>query len=131
MTQARILEEAARPAKGPLGLVLTGGGARGAYQVGVLKWLARKYPHLETPILTGVSAGAINAATLAQLFERLGERIAQRDHGVADAHHAVGPGAAVAEGRFLAVRLEPAGAGLAAEVAHQPAVAIARDADSG
>jgi NTE family protein len=48
-----------------LGLVLTGGGARGAYQVGVLKWIARNYPGIEVPILTGVSAGAVNAATLA------------------------------------------------------------------
>ena len=48
-----------------LGLVLTGGGARGAYQVGVLKWIARNYPGIEVPIITGVSAGAVNAAKLA------------------------------------------------------------------
>jgi NTE family protein len=48
-----------------LGLVLTGGGARGAYQVGVLKWIARNYPNIEVPILTGVSAGAVNTAKLA------------------------------------------------------------------
>jgi NTE family protein len=48
-----------------LGLVLTGGGARGAYQVGVLKWIARNYPLIEVPILTGVSAGAVNTAKLA------------------------------------------------------------------
>jgi NTE family protein len=48
-----------------LGLVLTGGGARGAYQVGVLKWIARNYPRIEVPILTGVSAGAVNIAKLA------------------------------------------------------------------
>lgn len=45
--------------------MLTGGGARGAYQVGVLHWLARNYPDLQVPILTGVSAGAINAAHVA------------------------------------------------------------------
>lgn len=45
--------------------MLTGGGARGAYQVGVLHWLARNYPELQVPILTGVSAGAINAAHVA------------------------------------------------------------------
>jgi NTE family protein len=45
--------------------VLTGGGARGAYQVGVMQWLARNYPDLKVPILTGVSAGAINAAHVA------------------------------------------------------------------
>jgi len=48
-----------------LGLVLTGGGARGAYQVGVLSWIARHYPDVSVPILTGVSAGAVNAAKLA------------------------------------------------------------------
>ncbi|MBR9989503.1 MAG: patatin-like phospholipase family protein [Gemmatimonadetes bacterium] len=48
-----------------LGLVLTGGGARGAYQVGVLNWIARNYPDIEMPILTGVSAGAVNTAKLA------------------------------------------------------------------
>jgi NTE family protein len=48
-----------------VGLVLTGGGARGAYQVGVLKWIARHYPDLSLPILTGVSAGAVNVAKLA------------------------------------------------------------------
>ena len=48
-----------------LGMVLTGGGARGAYQVGVLAYLARAYPDLNVPILTGVSAGAVNAAHIA------------------------------------------------------------------
>lgn len=46
-------------------LVLSGGGARGAYQVGVLKYIARRRPDAEFPILTGVSAGAINATFLA------------------------------------------------------------------
>ncbi len=48
-----------------LALVLTGGGARAAYQVGVLRALARRFPDLEFPIITGVSAGAINASILA------------------------------------------------------------------
>jgi NTE family protein len=52
--------------RGELALVLTGGGARGAYQVGLLRYLARTYPHLHIPIQTGVSAGAINIALLAQ-----------------------------------------------------------------
>ncbi len=49
-----------------VGLVLTGGGARAAYQVGALAALARLLPG-RTPfrILSGVSAGAINAAFLA------------------------------------------------------------------
>ncbi|HKJ92380.1 MAG TPA: patatin-like phospholipase family protein, partial [Longimicrobiales bacterium] len=48
-----------------LALVLTGGGARGAYQVGLLRCLARHFPDLRIPIITGVSAGAVNAAQLA------------------------------------------------------------------
>lgn len=50
---------------GDLALVLSGGGARGAYQVGFLRALAEHRPGLQIPILTGVSAGAINAAYLA------------------------------------------------------------------
>src|SRR6185436_20774338 len=49
----------------PLAVLLTGGGARGAYQVGVLRGLAALRPDLEIPILTGVSAGGINVACLA------------------------------------------------------------------
>ena len=50
------------------GLVLTGGGARAAYQVGVLKAvrdILGKPARNPFPILCGTSAGAINAATLA------------------------------------------------------------------
>jgi NTE family protein len=50
---------------GSLALVLTGGGARAAYQVGVLRGLARHLPDVEFDIITGVSAGAINALFLA------------------------------------------------------------------
>ncbi len=45
-------------------LVLTGGGARAAYQVGFLRCLARHLPEAELPIITGVSAGGINAVFL-------------------------------------------------------------------
>jgi len=48
-----------------LALVLTGGGARAAYQVGVLRCLARRLPETRLDIITGVSAGAINAVFLA------------------------------------------------------------------
>ena len=48
-----------------LALVLTGGGARAAYQVGVLRGVARHLPDVEFDIITGVSAGAINALFLA------------------------------------------------------------------
>lgn len=51
--------------RGELALVLSGGGARAAYQVGVLKSLAERRPAADFQILTGVSAGAINAAYLA------------------------------------------------------------------
>jgi NTE family protein len=48
-----------------LAIVLFGGGARAAYQVGLLRWLAAHHPELRFPIITGVSAGAINATYLA------------------------------------------------------------------
>lgn len=44
---------------------MTGGGARAAYQVGFLRCVARLFPQLHVPYVTGVSAGAINAALLA------------------------------------------------------------------
>lgn len=48
-----------------LGLVMGGGGARAAYQAGFLRRLAKTFPDLRFPYITGVSAGAINAALLA------------------------------------------------------------------
>lgn len=62
-----------------LGLVLTGGGARGAYQVGVLKWIARNYPDIHMPILTGVSAGAVNIAKLASSPGTFGQAVEELD----------------------------------------------------
>lgn len=49
-----------------VGLVLSGGGARAAYQVGALRALAELVGDARAPfpILTGISAGAINAAAL-------------------------------------------------------------------
>ncbi len=47
-----------------LALTLFGGVARAAYQVGVLRGLGRAHPTLDPSILTGISAGAINAAHL-------------------------------------------------------------------
>jgi NTE family protein len=49
-------------------LILTGGGARAAYQVGVLKAIAEFLPrraHCPFGIICGTSSGALNAATLA------------------------------------------------------------------
>ncbi len=50
-----------------IGLVLTGGGARAAYQVGVLSAIRTIHnrPENPFPILTGTSAGGINAVVLA------------------------------------------------------------------
>jgi NTE family protein len=63
---------AAPTQRGPVGLMLSGGGARAAYQVGVLEAIADirlacgagQAPN-PFPIITGTSAGAINAAALA------------------------------------------------------------------
>ncbi|HKX45608.1 MAG TPA: patatin-like phospholipase family protein, partial [Planctomycetota bacterium] len=65
---------------GELGLVMSGGGARAAYQVGVLRRIAQERPALAPEILTGVSAGAINAAFLAHdsgSFAEAAERLAR------------------------------------------------------
>lgn len=53
------------PKESEIGLVMSGGGALAAYQVGFLRCLARHFPDLHAPIITGISAGAINAAYLA------------------------------------------------------------------
>ncbi|KPZ53940.1 MULTISPECIES: patatin-like phospholipase family protein [unclassified Pseudoalteromonas] len=56
------------PHKPKIALLLTGGGARAAYQVGVLKALAHSMPRtapLPFRIINGTSAGAINSAALA------------------------------------------------------------------
>ena len=58
-----------------LALVLSGGGARAAYQVGVLRILAREFPEAVPDILTGVSAGGINAAFLAARPEPYQQKI--------------------------------------------------------
>jgi len=50
-----------------VGLVLSGGGARAAYQVGAIRALADILPEQRTPfrVVAGLSAGAINSAALA------------------------------------------------------------------
>jgi NTE family protein len=50
-----------------VGLVLSGGGARGAYEVGVLQHVAEHLPDLlsRIEVVTGTSVGAVNAAFLA------------------------------------------------------------------
>ena len=59
-------------------LVLSGGGARAAYQVGVLKAMSQWLP-ANTPcpfaVLVGTSAGALNAAALAARAHSFGEAV--------------------------------------------------------
>lgn len=59
----RLFKPTARPVENAL--VLTGGGTRASYQAGVLQYVAEAFPEARFPILVGVSAGAINAAHLA------------------------------------------------------------------
>jgi NTE family protein len=59
-----------------LALVLAGGGARAAYQVGVLSAIAERRPDLQIPVMTGVSAGAINTAYLAAHQGNFAARVA-------------------------------------------------------
>ena len=59
-------------------LVLTGGGARAAYQVGVLLAVAKLSSNRRQnpfPILCGTSAGAINAASIACLADNFGKAV--------------------------------------------------------
>lgn len=61
-----------------IGLILAGGGARAAYQVGVLKAIAALMPDVNTnpfPIISGTSAGAINATALAVYATRFQEGV--------------------------------------------------------
>src|SRR5262245_9925023 len=61
------------------GLILTGGGARAAYQVGVLKALAEIHPRPEWPfpIIVGTSAGAVAASILAGNVVRWHQSVAE------------------------------------------------------
>ncbi|MFW7381278.1 MAG: patatin-like phospholipase family protein [Oligoflexus sp.] len=65
-----------------LGLVLSGGGARGAYQAGVMKGVAEIWRQSYSeqnpfPIITGVSAGSINACYLASQADRFYDGVSQ------------------------------------------------------
>ncbi|PTQ82630.1 patatin-like phospholipase family protein [Nitrosomonas ureae] len=63
-----------------VGLVLTGGGARAAYQVGVLRAIAELLPDKSRnpfPVICGTSAGAINAASIAVAANNFSEGVAQ------------------------------------------------------
>jgi len=63
-----LTETLTRPGLRPtVGLVLTGGGSRSAYQVGVLLALAEMLPRARNPfqVIVGTSAGAVAASVLA------------------------------------------------------------------
>ena len=62
------------------GLVLPGGGARGAFQVGVLKAVAELLPRGSNnpfPIISGTSAGAVNSVVLASRAQNLRSAVAE------------------------------------------------------
>ncbi len=62
------------------GLVMMGGGARAAYQIGVLKAVAELCPKGQPSpfqIICGTSAGAINAASLATMADDYNHAVAQ------------------------------------------------------
>lgn len=64
-------------------LVLPGGGARGAFQVGVLKAIAELLPKSASnpfSVLSGTSAGAINAVVLASKARRFRSAVAELEH---------------------------------------------------
>jgi len=68
--------------KGKAALILPGGGARGAYQVGVLKAISEILPDSSSPfpIITGISAGAINAGVMASHAENFVHGVGRLEH---------------------------------------------------
>lgn len=63
-----------------VGLVLTGGGARAAYQVGVLRAITELLPDKTRnpfPVICGTSAGALNAASIAVSANNFAEGVEQ------------------------------------------------------
>lgn len=64
-------------------LVLPGGGARGAFQVGVLKAVAELLPRDGAnpfPVISGTSAGAVNSVVLATRAQHLRSAVAELEH---------------------------------------------------
>lgn len=66
------------------GLLLSGGGARAAYQAGVLRYIADHFPDTEFDALTGVSAGAINTAYLSNSYGPFSYCVNELVHGWTD-----------------------------------------------
>lgn len=75
MSGSTLQDHFANGEEGDLAIVLGGGGARAAYQVGSLRFIAREIPDLQVPIVTGTSAGAINAVHLASHPGPFGESV--------------------------------------------------------
>lgn len=72
MHEERIALESERVDDPPrVGLVLSGGGARGAYEVGVLQYIREQIKRpCHFPVITGSSVGAINGSYLAATADR-------------------------------------------------------------
>jgi len=71
------------PEPSPIGLILSGGGARAAYQIGVLRAIANILPrNAPNPfhVISGTSAGALNAASLATHAHRLRTGVRTLEH---------------------------------------------------
>lgn len=91
-------------------LVVSGGGARAAYEVGVLKAIRELLPEPQRnpfPLLCGVSGGAINAANLALAAEDFGAGVDAlesfwSDLHAGDVYRADPLGVALSGGRWLA-----------------------------
>jgi NTE family protein len=79
---ADALPKGRAPIGPTVGLVLPGGGARAAYQVGVLKAIAEMLPQAPNPfpIIVGTSAGAVSAAVLGTEAVRWQRAIAGLEH---------------------------------------------------
>jgi NTE family protein len=79
---AEALPKGRAPIGPTVGLVLPGGGARAAYQVGVLKAIADMLPHAPNPfpIIVGTSAGAVSAAVLGTEAHRWQRAVAGLEH---------------------------------------------------
>lgn len=96
-------------AQGKTALVLSGGGARAAYQVGVLKAVRELLPDPRRnpfSILCGTSAGAVNAASLACSAEDFGAGVEQmlevwRNFHAAQVYRADALGIATSGARWL------------------------------
>lgn len=82
MKPARQPSDAGTSSRPKTALVLPGGGARGAYQAGVLKAIAEFDPRGKNPfpVICGVSAGAINAAVVASHAHEFATGIQRLEH---------------------------------------------------